>query len=258
MADDGKIELFGALKAKGSKPGPQGGRAPSHSIEFTISKDLTFDGSDEGLRRLGEQVAGAIRDTMRANMLAGKAPDGEPLPEAAEATIERRARYAREFGVKSALVKGWEEVKRAVGKEGKAIAKGELTAHKTANVMRRYVAPKLGQHVPGSGSSTLFGFDSGMLARSVYVIFARGAWWVKFATPRSNIDATGGSAVSRVFSRLRMWSDQGQGDPRVQNALRDAIGAILGPARSLLKAIKRTASEAARLERNVEAIGETE
>jgi hypothetical protein len=224
------IDLFGGLRIDrrfSRRTGAQTGARVT--FEFT-APDIVFN-ADEKL--IAAEVATAIGDTIRENMLAGLQGDGTPLPASPASTMERRAyRLAQS-------ARGGAPAMRYANRQA---LKKRQAAHR--NWDRRFKAAKLGAFVPIPGE-TRFGLESGMLAKSIVAApTARGTWEVYFAQARAKLDKTGSSAVLRVFKgeRVKLWSPAMFRQDRIQEALRRCQAGLMGK-RSLLvfQQLRRTA-----------------
>jgi hypothetical protein len=234
------IDLFGGLKIdKQERRVAQrtdlltgkavGGRKGSARVVFEFSApDLVWN-ADEKL--IAAEVATAIGETIRDNMLAGNQGDGSPLPAASSKTLERR-----QYRLEQAARGGAPSMRYA----NRQALKKRQAAHR--NWDRRFKAARLGAFTPMPGE-TRFGLESGMLARSIVAApTAGGAWQVYFAQARAKLDRTGSSAALRVFKRMRPWSEAMFRQPRLQEALRRCQANLLGSrARLLFQQLQRTA-----------------
>lgn len=214
------IDLFGGLEVANS-----GTRSARMVIEFT-APDLQFS-FDERQHTAG--VATAIADTIRGNLLSGRAPDGSPLPAASPGTLERREARLEQAARGGAVSPRY--------RDSQFIARGRR------NWAKRFKAARLGMQSPEHGAR-LFGVESGLLARSVAAAPSKrgNGWTVFFAVLRAKLDRTGASAVLRVFKRIPVWGPAAMADQRVQGALREAAWTLLvSRAMRLLNELQRTA-----------------
>jgi hypothetical protein len=224
------IDLFGGLniEKKTSKSGKETARV---TVEFTAP--TLFWHADENA--IAADVAGAIAAQIRDNLLAGRAPDGSPLPEPAAATLERREfRLAQEQ-------RGGEVAARI--DDPSARARGRRSWR------QRFKAARLGMQHPRSGAR-FFGVESTLLARSVAAVAKDGVWQVFFAAIRAKLDRSGQNAVLRVFKRIGIWNAQAMSQPKVQEALRAVSKKLLSARAAEALALAAEAVE------NVMALGE--
>lgn len=252
---DKPIDLLAKIRTNTRRSGAQ-----NAYIEIT-APELNINIDDKSLKEYGRTVAEAIRETIANGLAYGKAPDGSPLP-----TVEKSTTLTREWheqayhGAHSALGSMKGEGRGGMGPRRSAEHRKAAIANiKGGSVFKRFNAPRLGRFDPGNFDNTTFGRESGMLARSIVVVFGRGAWLLKFAGPRSEQDGTGGSAVTRVFSRVKLWTAQCQKQPRVQEALQAIRGALVARrGLEVLKALASVVKEAQRTEQTLEGMGEGE
>lgn len=198
------IDLFADLKKISANK-----RGTREKIVLDIKAPSFKIDADE--RALAKLAADAIAQTITSNMLAGKAPDGSPLPSASAATIERRA---------------YRKAQDARG--GKPADRYKKGTHRNArkNHRKRFRAPRLGQFHPGDGVIGKVGVESTMLARSVVAIVTSSGFRVFFANPRAIVDASGNSPAARVFKRIGIWSQKAQMQPAIQGALQGVAKAL--------------------------------
>jgi hypothetical protein len=213
------IDLFAGLKVAN-----RGTRNARMTIEF-VAPDMQFS-ADE--RAQAGEVATAIADTIKSNLLTGKAPDGSPLPASAAGTRERR-----EARLEQAARGG---APAARYRDATFIAKAKR------NWAKRFKAAQSGIQAPQQ--STVFGIESGLLARSVAAAPSKagGGWTVFFAVVRAKLDRTGASAVLRVFKRIPVWGPNAMAQAKVQAALAGVRDALFSSrAERLLRELQRTA-----------------
>lgn len=207
---DTKIDLFGGLKIErqNARSGERKGGPARVTVEFT-APDLVWHADENAI---AGEVAQAIADTIRENLLGGRAPDGSPLPPIAPATQARRRFRLEQAG------RGGEAAPR--------VRDGAARARARENWVDRFRAPKLGMQQPMPGART-FGVESGLLARSVAAIADAGVWRVFFAAIRARLDRSNANAVLRVFKRIGIWNAAAMSQPRVQQALRNVRDKLL-------------------------------
>ena len=220
------IDLFAALRRTGGRYSKKLGRSVGNKavIEFT-PPDLHFHHDEAAL---AQGAAAAITEIIKSNMLAGKAPDGSPLPAVSAATVKRR-----EYRDKQAANGG----KPTAMKNEKKIARG------LRSWQRRFRSAQLGEFTPLAHGNDRFGLESGLLAASPRAVPGpAGTWHVFFANNRGLIDVKGSSAMERVFSRITIWSDQANRQPAMQKSLqRLADGLIAVRALKILAEASRAA-----------------
>jgi hypothetical protein len=270
------ISLTGALKQRLLKSGQ------TRAFVEIKADECNFVNDPDGMARV---VAEAIRASIADSIKAGLAPDGSPLPMVSPATVERREYRDRQFSVggrtndhQRAIVaslpspgQSYAEHRAAV-RANRQARKAEKQARRETKIAGRslkgrFTAPRLGAYDPRTYDNLRFGRESGMLADSLIVIAARGAWLLRFAMPRGKPDSSGRSAVERVFGRIGLWTQGAQNSPKVQVALRALAGSLIveKPAASILSKLsgalnllRRTVGEAEAIGRSVEDIGEGE
>jgi hypothetical protein len=216
---DAPIDLFGGLQVE-RKETSSGGTRARVTVEFT-APTLVWHADEKAI---AGEVARAIEETIRANLLAGRAPDGSPLPAADSDTLDRR-----QYRVEQAA-RGGEAAARITDSRARSSAKRNWT--------KRFKAPKLGHAQPIPGAH-LFGVESSLLARSVVAVAEGGVWRVFFTAIRARLDRTGQNAVLRVFKRVSIWNAAAMSQPRVQQALRNVQKNLL--AASAAKALAAAA-----------------
>lgn len=194
------IDIFGGLNID-RKTSNSGKTTARVTVEFTAP--TLFWHADENA--IAADVAGAIAAQIRDNLLAGRAPDGSPLPEPAAGTLERREfRLAQEQRGGDVTPRITDATQRGRGRR---------------SWRQRFKAARLGMQHPMAGAR-FFGVESGLLARSVAAVAKDGVWQVFFAAIRAKLDRTGQNAVLRVFKRVSIWNAQAMSQPKVQEALR--------------------------------------
>lgn len=198
------IDLFASLRDV-SKKGD--GKKFAIRVEGPGSR-LIFHPDD---REVAAQLALAITEQMRANLAAGRGPDGVPLGGIDGDTVERRQALAEQGG------RGGEAAERYVdvGVRGRT----------RRNYDRQYVGKRgaLAGRVftPVAGGPR--GVVSGMLAESVFTRPDRGGkgFMIYVAGARSK-------ALPRVLGTTPVWSGEGMQQEKVRLAMREAAHRILG------------------------------
>jgi hypothetical protein len=222
------IELFGQLATKRVTWRHRGATLTSASankafVEITTpSVQLQLDEEV-----LAGKVAAWVQATIRDHLLAGKAPDGTPLPAASPATVARRRYRDVQFGgARQTKIRKLSEKHgggTSVRESWRKHDKGSMAAQAVTGLRLRYQAARLGTFDPRTFSNDLFGLESGMLARSVFCKSKAPGWAVYFADNRTRIDSKGGSAVARVFSRVGLWSAEAMRQPEIQALMQTLI-----------------------------------
>jgi len=270
------INLMAGLKQRTLKSGQ------TRAFVEIKAEDLTFVNDPEGLAK---GVAEAIRAAISTNLKAGLAPDGSPLPTVAPATVERREYRDMQYATGSTPVNYSTDILLSIPSPG--LSWGDKRKQERLNrrlrveerrkrresrasargLKGRFTAPKLGEYDPRTHDNLRFGRESGMLADSLIVIAARGAWLLRFAMPRGKPDNSGASAVDRVFSRIGLWTQGAQNNPAVQAALRSlANGLVVNKpaeslflkARGVLSLIRTTFGEVRQISGTLEDVSEGE
>lgn len=214
MSED--FRLFGELQRRAA----QGRGKAKMYLEFT-TPDLAIQ-MDE--KEIGAEFAKLLETTISQRLLDGKQPDGSPMPGLATATVRRRA-YRASQGDRGGAAHG-------------RFKDSAFRSTVARNYRKRFSASKLGYFKPG-GYHT-FGLESGMLAKSVKAVFEGGHWAIYFAAARGNIER-GGSAVQRVFSRVKVWSQAAMQQQDIQEGLRAiARGLLAMRAKKLAGALAET------------------
>jgi hypothetical protein len=148
------IELFGMLRK--FKPPSKNGRSRDRmTIEFR-APEVYFDGDE---KKVAQSVAVTLSEVIKANLSAGLDMAGKPLPAASPATIERR-----EYRAKQAA--------RGGAADDRYDQRTKFARGVKRNFTKRFRTAKMGTFGPDSsvGGGKLFGYESGMLARSVKVV----------------------------------------------------------------------------------------
>lgn len=217
------IDLFGGLKV--DKRTNSAGRTVGARMVVDFTAPEFFFHADD--KAIATEVAEAIAETIGGNLVQGKAPDGTPLPMASEATLERR-RYRIDQDIRG-------------GQLNERITDRRARVRGVRGWARRFRAAKLGDQHPVAGA-TLFGSESGLLARSVVAVVEGAGFRVFFAALRAKLDRTGENAVLRVFRRIDIWNRQAMTQPRVQEALRNVQKNLWAKSAAAALAQARTAA----------------
>lgn len=208
------IDIFAALRTKQ----PERGRARTF-VEFK-APDVVFSVDEQ---KVAGDVAAAITEALRENLLNGLDFNGRPLPPVSAATAERRD-Y---------------RVRQAQGKP-------------TKELLRRFTTAKLGTFLPSGeyGGNRWVGVESGLLAKSIKAVAEGGAWRVFVAGVRGLVDRSGRSALTRVMEKLGPLTGAIGELPKVQQALRAL------PGRLFLSRVERTLQQLKKMGETGQRLGE--
>lgn len=173
------------------------GLKSSSGIEWSVPKlEISLETGP-----LAEELAKAVAATVSSNLLAGKRPDGKPLPPVAAGTAERR-RY----------------------RAAQAARGGEASARVTDPAKRARVKANWQRRMGGAGAPRNVGqtgLETGKLARSIQASRGADGWVISVAGERG---ARG--AAARVFAKLGGLGAGVMLQPRVQTALGNIVKKI--------------------------------
>jgi hypothetical protein len=230
--EQGPIPLFSELTHKGAFTTGSGQVRTAGGSKMTVTftaPDIAFTMDD---RQAAASYAAVIEKVVGENLRAAKDFNGNPLPASAPATLERRAdRLA--------------QAQRG-GRPHERFTDPKFVAKVGRNFLKRFTAPKLGHMPPLAGMRT-FGLESGMLALSPKVVAEAGKFVMYFAGPRANTRDGKGTAVSRVFQRIGLFTAEGLKQPGIQEGLvqlkKDLFQSRLMRAGKLLSQLARNAQD---------------
>ena len=212
------IDLFGKFR-KASRSSKKGGPM---GLQFKIPN--VFISVDE--KKIAEGVTDALLDTIQANMLAGKRPDGRPLPAAHPNTVKRR--QAR--------------VKQAQRGGGPPPRYGKDFSRDAKRAFKKRFPPK-SQPTGTHGANRWAGIESGLLATSLRVRQFGGGWMITVSRKRAST-----IILARVFKKIGLLSKETLRQPKMQQALKRVLtGVVSNNKRKLLRSLKESVTRTAAL-----------
>ena len=209
------VDLLAGLRDVSRK-----GTGDKFAISFRVTEGL-FINPDE--KAFGLPVAQAIAERIKANLLAGKGPDGTSMPGLDADTVAWRQREA-ELGARG-------------GQADPRYQDSTFRAKVSRNYTRDYSSKKLGSFTPRAGGPR--GVVSGMLASSFFVRLNRdGTGFTVYVAARRGRPRKGEtkSALETVFHGVPMWNQRAMSQPDVRAAMQKAAQGMLGQSASQLLA----------------------